>query len=92
MFEYLFIYIILYFRTSFTVWLLMNLMLVVVPRYGALLMTTCGFLMLATVCGYLGMLPENPLTINLEGTVLELKFGWCYWLVLIAGMISDAFE
>ncbi|XP_019873089.1 dual oxidase maturation factor 2 [Aethina tumida] len=73
--------------TSFTVWLLMNLMLVVVPRYGALLMTTCGFLMLATVCGYLGMLPENPLTINLEGTVLELKFGWCYWLVLIAGSI-----
>ncbi|CAH0546706.1 unnamed protein product [Brassicogethes aeneus] len=71
--------------TSFTVWLLMNLMLIVVPRYGALLMTTCGFILLGTVCGYFAMLPENPLTINIEGAILEFKFGWCYWLVLIAG-------
>lgn len=71
--------------TSFFIWMLMNLMLIVVPRYGALLMTTCGFLLLATVCGYFGMLPETPLVIHTEGTTLNFRFGWCYWVVLIAG-------
>ncbi|XP_030765838.1 dual oxidase maturation factor 1 [Sitophilus oryzae] len=73
--------------TSFAIWLLMNLMLIVVPRYGALLMTICGFLLLATVCGYFGMLPETPLVIHIEGKTLDFRFGWCYWLVLIAGGI-----
>ncbi|XP_076271909.1 dual oxidase maturation factor 1 mol isoform X2 [Rhynchophorus ferrugineus] len=73
--------------TAFAIWLLMNLMLIVVPRYGALLMTTCGFLLLATVCGYFGMLPETPLLIHIEGQTLDFHFGWCYWLVLIAGGI-----
>lgn len=73
--------------TSFATWLLMNLMLIVVPRYGALLMTTCGFLMLGTICGYFGMLPETPLVIHIEGTMLNFQFGWCFWLVLIAGSI-----
>ncbi|XP_074032400.1 dual oxidase maturation factor 1 [Leptinotarsa decemlineata] len=73
--------------TSFAIWLLMNLMLIVVPRYGALLMTVCGFLLLATVCGYFGMLPETPLVIHVEGAKLNFEFGWCYWLVLIAGGI-----
>lgn len=63
----------------------MNLMVVAVPRYGAVLMTACGFLLLSTVCGYLGMLPENPLVIHLEGSVLEFQLGWCFWLVLLAG-------
>lgn len=73
--------------TSFSVWVLMNLMLIAVPRYGALLMTTCGFLLLGTCCGYFGMLPETPLTIHIEGSTLHFRFGWCYWLVLIAGSV-----
>jgi len=73
--------------TSFATWMLMNLMLIVVPRYGALLMTACGFLLLATVCGYFGMLPETPLVVHIEGTTMNFKFGWCYWLVVIAGSI-----
>ncbi|XP_066250828.1 dual oxidase maturation factor 1 isoform X1 [Euwallacea similis] len=73
--------------TSLATWMLMNLMLIVVPRYGALLMTTCGFLLLTTICGYFGMLPETPLVIHTEGTTLNFKFGWCFWLVLIAGSI-----
>lgn len=75
------------FRTSFAMWLIMNLMVIAVPRYGAVLMTACGFLLLSTVCGYLGMLPENPLVIHLEGSMLEFHLGWCFWLVLIAGKI-----
>lgn len=63
----------------------MNLMVLAVPRYGAVLMTACGFLLLSTVSGYLGMLPENPLVIHLEGSMLEFHLGWCFWLVLSAG-------
>lgn len=73
--------------TSFAVWLLMNLMLIVVPRYGAVLMTACGICLLGTVCGYLVMLPEKPLTIHLEGQTLHFHLGWCFWLVFIAGCI-----
>lgn len=73
--------------TSFSLWLLMNLMLVVVPRYGAMLMTTCGLLLLGTVCGYLKLLPENPLVIHIESNTIHFRLGWCYWLVFAAGCI-----
>jgi len=33
-------------RTAFALWLLMNMMLLVVPRYGAYLMTATGLMML----------------------------------------------
>lgn len=72
-------------RFSLVAWLLMNLMLVVVPRYGALLMTACGILLLATVCGYLGMLPVKPLVIHVEGHTVHFKLGWSFWLVFLSG-------
>uniref|UniRef100_A0A1Y1M2Q4 Dual oxidase maturation factor 1 n=1 Tax=Photinus pyralis TaxID=7054 RepID=A0A1Y1M2Q4_PHOPY len=75
------------FRASLVTWLLMNLMILVVPRYGALLMTFCGILLLATACGYFGMLPEAPLIIHLEGSAIYLHLGWCFWLVFIAGSV-----
>jgi len=73
--------------TSFSVWVLMNLMLIVVPRHGAILMTACGFCLLSTVCGYLAMLPNSALVIHLEGSTLYFHLGWCFWLVFIAGCI-----
>lgn len=66
----------------------MNLMLMVVPRYGALLMSACGILLLATVCGYLGMLPEKPLVIHVEGYTVHFSLGWSFWLVFISGKLS----
>lgn len=72
---------------SLIVWILMNLMLIAVPRYGALLMTTCGFLLLATCCGYFNMLPLSPLVIYVDEIPLDFSFGWCFWLVVIAGGI-----
>ncbi|KAF5282432.1 hypothetical protein FQA39_LY17547 [Lamprigera yunnana] len=72
---------------SLVTWLLMNLMILVVPRYGALLMTLCGILLLATACGYFGMLPEAPLIIHLEGSAIYFHLGWCFWLVFIAGSV-----
>lgn len=69
----------------------MNLMVIVVPKYGAILMTACGLLLLATVCGYIGMLPENPLVIHIEGSTLHFEFGWCFWIILVAGIHPSTF-
>lgn len=51
-------------------------------------MAACGFLLLSTVCGYIEMLPENPLVIHLEGSTLNFHLGWCFWLALVAGTVT----
>jgi len=70
---------------SFATWLLMNLLLVVVPRYGAYAMTLTGCLMLSAALVYHCLIPPNPLRIRFEDTMLSFKFGWCFWLTIIAG-------
>ena len=75
----------MYFRFSFALWLLMNMMLVVVPRYGAYLMSLTGAVMLFADFIYFWLLPTRPLKIPFEGIVLEFELGWCFWLVLTAG-------
>lgn len=73
--------------TSLASWLLMNLLLVAVPRYGAYMKCLTGFLLVCTNAGYYLMLPKRPLTIYIEGGHLEFKLGWCYWLLLVAGIL-----
>jgi dual oxidase maturation factor 1 len=73
--------------SSFAFWLLMNLLLVAVPRYGAYMMSVTGFLLVLTDIGYYMMLPKRPLTIVIEGTKITFQLGWCFWLVLVAGML-----
>lgn len=70
---------------SLASWLLMNLLLISVPRYGAYMMTITGALLIATALGYYTMLPMHPLVIVMEGGRLEFHLGWSFWLVLIAG-------
>lgn len=72
---------------SFASWILMNLLLVSVPRYGAYTMSLNGFLLICTAVGYYLMLPVHPLTIIMEGGRLEFHLGWCFWLVLIVGVV-----
>ncbi|CAG0900599.1 unnamed protein product [Darwinula stevensoni] len=72
---------------SFATWLLMNILLCVVPRYGAYAMIWTGSLMLLTNFVYFKLLPPRPLIIPFEGALLTLHLGWCFWLVLIAGSI-----
>lgn len=72
---------------SFAAWLLMNLLLVAVPRYGAYTMTFTGALLIAASIGYSQMLPKRPLTIFIEGGRISFRLGWCFWLVLIAGIL-----
>lgn len=70
---------------SLASWLLMNLLLIAVPRYGAYMKALTGALLIGTNIGYYCMLPKRPLIIYLEGGRLEFKLGWCYWLLLVAG-------
>lgn len=73
--------------TSLASWLLMNLLLIAVPRYGAYMKCLTGFLLVSTNIGYYLMLPKRPLIIYIEGGRLEFHLGWCYWLLLVAGIL-----
>ncbi|EDW37035.1 GL25732 [Drosophila persimilis] len=73
--------------SSLASWLLMNLLLIAVPRYGAYMKALTGALLVCTTVGYHCLLPKRPLCIYLEGGRLEFHFGWCYWLVLVAGIL-----
>jgi len=72
---------------AFALWVLSNLMLVVVPRYGAYLVTLTGFTLLFCNFIYFKLLPTRPLLIRLEQSVLMFNFGWSFWLVLVAGCL-----
>ncbi|KAF9824873.1 hypothetical protein SFRURICE_001746 [Spodoptera frugiperda] len=76
--------------TAIALWLLMNLLLVVVPRYGAYAMATLGVTLCAAAGGYWASLPHAPLVVRLDGAMLFFSLGWCFWLVLIAGCICVA--
>ncbi|XP_052753490.1 dual oxidase maturation factor 2 [Galleria mellonella] len=73
--------------TALALWLLMNLLLVVVPRYGAYAMATVGVTLCAAAGGYWASLPTAPLIVRLDGAMLFFSLGWCFWLVLISGCI-----
>merc|ERR1719468_292500 len=70
---------------SFACWILMNMMIVIVPRYGAYLMSLTGAVMLFADIVYFWLLPSRPLKIPFEGVTLEFELGWCFWLTLTAG-------
>jgi dual oxidase maturation factor 1 len=73
------------FRAAFASWLLMNLLLVVVPRYGAFAMIVTGVLLLITDLVYYMLIPYNPLVVRFEESALMFRLGWCFWLVMTAG-------
>lgn len=76
------------FRAAFASWLLMNLLLVVVPRYGAYMMTLTGALLLGASLAYHCLLPTNPMHVRFENNKqLEFRLGWCFYLVIIAGKL-----
>lgn len=69
-------------------WLLMNLLLVVVPRYGAYMMILTGALLLGAALTYHSLLPKSPLHVRFENNKeLAFRLGWCFYLVIIAGVL-----
>jgi len=72
---------------AFALWVLSNLLLVVVPRYGAYLVTLTGLTLLFCNFLYFKLLPDRPLLIRLEQSTLTFSFGWSFWLVMVAGCL-----
>ncbi|XP_029834115.1 dual oxidase maturation factor 2 isoform X3 [Ixodes scapularis] len=74
--------------TAFALWLLMNVLLCAVPRYGAYAMQLTGALMLLSNAIYTLLMPRKPLVIPFQGGLLRFSFGWCFWAVMGAGGIA----
>merc|ERR1711992_188666 len=72
---------------SFALWIVMNIMLITVPRYCAYTMSLTGIAMLASTAIYVWLLPSRPLLIRIEDVVFHFELGWSFWLVLIAGAL-----
>lgn len=51
-------------------------------------MIITGSLMLLTNVLYYLLIPSKPLVIRFEDKFLMFKFGWCFWLVLVAGKFA----
>lgn len=73
---------------AFACWLLSNLLLLVVPRYGAGALAITGGLMLSSAFTYHCLLPSSPLYVRFEERHLSFKFGWCFWLIVLSGALS----
>lgn len=71
--------------SSFALWILMNMLLMVVPRYGAYAMSLTGLMMLWSTTTYYLLLPRQPLKVHIDEVVLHFELGWCFWLVLVSG-------
>ncbi len=72
---------------AFALWLVMNVLMVVVPRYGGYTMTLTGLTMLFAAGIYFWMLPDRPLRIHIEDVVFTFELGWCFWLIIVAGSL-----
>lgn len=73
---------------SFCTWILMNVLLCAVPKYGVYCMELTGILMLTTNAVYAILLPKKPLIIPFENQILIFKYGWCFWVVLAGGLLA----
>jgi len=73
--------------SSFVLWVSMNIMILVVPRYGAYLMALTGLMMLFSDAVFWNLIPKRPLMIHIEDVMLKFEMGWCFWSVLIAGSL-----
>ena len=60
---------------AFALWVLSNLLLIVVPRYGANLMTLTGFTLL--FCNS-STTASSPPIIRLQQSTIEFSFGWSF--------------
>merc|ERR1712141_611923 len=72
---------------AFALWMVSNLFLIVVPRYGANMVFLTGLVLLFSNFLYSQLIPARPLLIRMEQTVLSFSFGWSFYLVMIAGIL-----
>jgi len=69
-------------------WFLMNVLFLMRARYGAIMLTATGVIMILTNIVYSGMynMNYNQLVIRYENGNITLSYGWCYYLNLFTGI------
>ncbi|XP_055352144.1 dual oxidase maturation factor 1-like [Paramacrobiotus metropolitanus] len=72
-------------------WALMNALFCLVPRYSGYFMLLTGGLLLACNTLYSNLLPAPGLTVRFEQGLLRFQYGWCFWMVLSAGLLCVVF-
>jgi hypothetical protein len=74
-----------FFSTGISFWLITNILVYLVITEAAMMFILTGIvLLLANLAYYFGQ-PRYPVVIPVEGTKLELTFGWCFYINLVAG-------
>ncbi|RXG50725.1 Dual oxidase maturation factor 1 [Armadillidium vulgare] len=73
---------------SFASWLLANILLLNVPRYGAYMLIITGCLMILADLIYLWLKPNIPLVIRIEESVVTFRLGWCFWIIIVVGTLA----
>ncbi|XP_067935872.1 dual oxidase maturation factor 2-like [Watersipora subatra] len=74
--------------TAFCCWLLANVLYFMNPRLGGYMtMIMGGFLITGNIL-FSSIRNFNELVIPFESGKLEPVYGWCYWLNLVAGLLS----
>lgn len=71
-------------------WAWMNIMFLVIPRYGALSMVGVGSLALLAVFIYWILLPQHQLVIHINGQVISFSLGGCFWTVFSVGIVASS--
>lgn len=77
--------------TAFACWVLTNLLLLTVPRYGAYMMSVTGVLLCSAAAVYTSCSPSRPLSVRFENVQLQLALGWQFYMVLCIGVICTVF-
>lgn len=84
------------FRMSFAFWLLTVVFLFFVPHYYGRSLVLCGLSSLISALLYLVLSPTQLrisfLGMHGERVFMDLKFGWCFFLVFSAGKNFDLFR
>jgi len=73
---------------AFVCWVLANVLYFMNPRYGAYMTMIMGGFLLTGNLLWASIRNFNDLKIPFDNVILYPKFGWCFWLNLIAGLLS----
>lgn len=71
--------------SSLASWIMANIYLVYILKYGTFMGTLTGMLMSGSCCLYHLLQPKHELLLPVDGDTVGLHYGWCYWFTLSAG-------
>ncbi|KAL8609007.1 hypothetical protein ACOMHN_059938 [Nucella lapillus] len=74
--------------TAFAFWIICNVLLMSVVSYGAFMFFLTGVAMVLCCVVYHVCMPPHPLRIHFGDSVLTVCYGWCFWLLLAAGILT----